>query len=79
MLFVVVMAPPRKPRTPPPSSGADLSPAPIHKNAHPFDQDEPLSLRHLIISVAMGAFFVLAPPLIEALDSIKRLLKKASD
>ncbi len=73
VLFVLIMVPPRKPRSSPP--GTTLSPAPIDKQASQFEQDEPLSLRHVVASVAMGVFFVLVPPLLAALDAIERFAK----
>lgn len=77
VLFVVVMMPPRKPRksdTPRPSLG--LAPATVERNAYPFDEDEKVSLRHTIIAIAMGALFSLTPPLLEAADDIKRLVRR---
>jgi hypothetical protein len=77
VLFVVIMIPPRKSRKPDhprPSSG--LAPAPIDWNAYAFDDDEKVSLRHTIIAIAMGALFSLTPPLLEAVDDIKRLIGK---
>ncbi|MBB4368051.1 hypothetical protein GGD63_000820 [Bradyrhizobium sp. cir1] len=77
VLFVVVMMPPRKPRKPDhPRSSAGLAPAAIEPNAYPFDEDEKVSLRHTIVAIAMGALFSLTPPLIEAIDDIKRLVRK---
>jgi hypothetical protein len=76
VLFVVIMMPPRKPRKPAsPDSGA-LAPVRIEQNGYPFEEQEKFLLRHVIISIAMGTFFSLAPPLMEAIDSIKRLFKK---
>ena len=77
VLFVVIMLPPRKPRKPdqtPSSSG--LAPVPIGRNAYAFDEDEKISLRHTIIALAMGTLFSLTPPLLEAVDDIKRLIGK---
>lgn len=77
VLFVVLMSPPRKPRKshqPQPSSG--LAPVPVGRNAYAFDEDENVSLRHTIIAVAMGALFSLTPPLLQAVDDIKRLIGK---
>ncbi|MCK1654156.1 hypothetical protein IVA88_22345 [Bradyrhizobium sp. 149] len=75
VLFVVIMIPPRKPRKSNPQTGA-LAPVPIDQNGYPFEEQEKLLLRHVIISIAMGAFFSLAPPLIEAVESFKRYIKK---
>lgn len=75
VLFVLIMVPPRRPRSHPGSPGATLSPAPIDKKADQFEPDEPFSLRHVVMSVAMGAFFVLVPPLLAALDAIDRFAK----
>ena len=75
VLFVVVMFPPRKPRKPDHSrSSSGLAPVPIGRNAYAFDDDEKISLRHTIIAIAMGALFSLTPPLLEAVDDIKRLI-----
>ncbi|MHC2619833.1 hypothetical protein ACVIW2_001865 [Bradyrhizobium huanghuaihaiense] len=77
VLFVVIMMPPRKPRKPNHSrSSAGLAPAAIEPNAYPFDEDEKVSLRHTIIAIAMGALFSLTPPLLQAVDDIKRLVNK---
>ncbi|WFU21640.1 phosphonate metabolism protein PhnM [Bradyrhizobium sp. CB1717] len=77
VLFVVIMMPPRKPRKPDhPRSSAGLAPAAIEPNAYPFDEDEKVSLRHTIIAIAMGALFSLTPPLLQAVDDIKRLVNK---
>ncbi|MET4384953.1 hypothetical protein ABIB73_000688 [Bradyrhizobium sp. F1.4.3] len=77
VLFVVIMFPPRKPRKADrPRSSSGLAPAPIGRNAYAFDEDEKVSLRHMIIAVAMGALFSLTPPLLEAVDDIKRLIGK---
>ncbi|MFB9264517.1 hypothetical protein ACFFWD_15280 [Bradyrhizobium erythrophlei] len=81
VLFVVVMSPPRKPRRPEPAGqpGRGLAPQPIDKNAYPYDGDEKLSLRHIIISVGMGAFFVLSPFLLEAIEATKRFFKRGRE
>ncbi|WP_439392616.1 phosphonate metabolism protein PhnM [Bradyrhizobium sp. PMVTL-01] len=77
VLFVVIMMPPRKPRKPDhPRSSAGLAPAAIEPNAYPFDEDEKVSFRHTIIAIAMGALFSLTPPLLQAIDDIKRLVSK---
>ena len=77
VLFVVIMMPPRKPRKPDRSrSSLGLAPAAIERNTYPFDEDDKFSLRHTIIAIAMGALFSLTPPLLQAADDIKRLLRK---
>ncbi|MCP3397758.1 MULTISPECIES: hypothetical protein [unclassified Bradyrhizobium] len=76
VLFVVVMTPPRKPRRAEGSNSAGLSPVQVDQNSHHFADDDRVSIRHTIIAVALGAFFSLTPPLIEAVDQIKRLTKK---
>jgi hypothetical protein len=79
VLFVVVMVPPRKPRKhgAPGASDAKLAPATIDKEAHPFEAaEEKSSLGFIIRSVGMGAFFVLVPPIAEALDAIKNFFRK---
>ena len=77
ILFVVVMTPPRKPRKPDGSNSAGLAPVPVDQNSHHFaDEDDPASMRHSIIAVALGVFFSLTPPLIDAADLIKQLIKK---
>jgi uncharacterized membrane protein len=74
VLFVLIMVPPRKPRKRPELS---LSPVTIEKGTDRLDQDEPFSLRHVVISVAMGAFFMLVPPLIAALHALERFAKRS--
>ncbi|MGY8631690.1 hypothetical protein RAD15_04210 [Bradyrhizobium sp. 14AA] len=77
VLFVVIMIPPRKPRKSNPQGAGALAPVRIDQNSYPFEeQEEKLLLRHVIISIAMGAFFSLAPPLIEAVESIKHFFRK---
>jgi hypothetical protein len=78
VLFVVLMAPPRRPRKydAPRASDSNFAPATIDKEAHRYDAEEKTSLHFIIISVAMGAFFVLAAPIAEALDAIKGAFKK---
>lgn len=77
VLFVVIMIPPRKPRkSDQPRSSSGLAPVPIGQNAYAFDEDEKVSLRHTIIAIAMGALFSLTPPLLQAVDDIKRLIGK---
>jgi hypothetical protein len=78
VLFVVVMLPPRRPRKydGPRASDANFAPATIDKEAHRYDAEEKTSLSFIIISVAMGAFFVLAAPIAEAVDAIKGAFRK---
>ncbi|MET4210556.1 hypothetical protein [Bradyrhizobium sp. LA2.1] len=76
VLFVVIMLPPRKPRKPDPQDAGTLAPARIDQNGYPFEEQEKVLLRHVVISIAMGTFFSLAPPLMEAIDSIKRYIGK---
>ncbi|MFK4498767.1 type II secretory pathway component PulM [Bradyrhizobium japonicum] len=76
VLFVVIMLPPRKPRNPDPQEAGTLAPARIDQNGYPFEEQEKVLLRHVVISIAMGTFFSLAPPLMEAIDAIKRYIGK---
>ena len=76
ILFVLIVVPPRKPRRRPNTSAATLSPAPIDRKSDRFEQDEPMLLRHVLVSVAMGVFFVLVPPLMTLRDLIARLFKR---
>ena len=77
ILFVLIVVPPRKPRRPTGSLATTLSPAPIDPNQRELEHDEPFSLRHVVASVAMGAFFVLVPPLLALRDAIMRLFGKS--
>ncbi|HMF51322.1 MAG TPA: hypothetical protein VK603_21885 [Candidatus Saccharimonadales bacterium] len=79
VLFVVVMAPPRKPRKVNPTSHSDasLAPARISKERYPLDEEEEFSIRHVIVSVGLGAFFVLSPPIAQAIDFVKRAFQKS--
>lgn len=70
ILFVLIVVPPRKRRPP---SGTTLLPAQVDTSAGQLDQDEPLSLRHVVISVTMGAFFMLVPPLIALRNELARI------
>lgn len=80
VLFVVIVIRPRKPRkSHQPRSASGLAPVPIGQNAYAFDEDEKVSLRHTIIAIAMGTLFSLTPPLLEAVDGIKRLIAKYID
>jgi len=76
ILFVLIVVPPRKPRRQ--QMATTLSPAPIDPSRRENDQDEPFSLRQVVVSVAMGAFFVLVPPLLSLRDAIMRLFGKSS-
>jgi len=77
VLFVVVMAPQRRPRKydGPRTSDSTFAPATIDREAHRYDTEEKTSLSFIIISVAMGAFFVLAAPIAEAFDALKKAFK----
>lgn len=77
ILFVLIVVPPRKPRRQP-MGATTLSPAPIDPSRPNIEQDEPFSIRHVIVSVAMGAFFVLVPPLLALRDAITRLFGRSS-
>jgi hypothetical protein len=77
VLFVVVMIPPRRARKPHgPRSSDGLAPATIAGNGNHLGEEE-FSLRHAIIAVALGALFSLTPPLLQAIDDIKRLIGKS--
>lgn len=78
VLFVVIVVPPRKPRSRLSSAGTTLSPVPIEQRRDEGAPDEPFSLRHVVMSVAMGAFFVLVPPLMALRDAIARLWNRAA-
>ncbi len=75
ILFVLIVVPPRKPLRQP--MAPTLSPAPIDPSRHEIERDEPFSVRQVIVSVAMGAFFVLVPPLLALRDAIMRLLGRS--
>ncbi|KWV57449.1 hypothetical protein AS156_39795 [Bradyrhizobium macuxiense] len=81
VLFVVVMVPPRRLRRTQTTAqaGRDLAPAPIDKSAYPFAREERVSLRHIIVSVGMGAFFVLSPYLLEAIEATKRFFRRGRE
>jgi len=78
ILFVLIVVPPRKPRPQQRPLATTLSPAPIDPSQRELEQDEPFSLRHVVASVAMGAFFVLVPPLLALRDALMRLFRKSS-
>jgi hypothetical protein len=77
VLFVVLMEPPRKPRKQNVARSLDAGYAPvtIHKEAYPFNEEEKTSLSFIIVSFAMGAFFVLALPIAKAADAIGRAFR----
>lgn len=75
ILFVLIVVPPRKPRRQPNPLATTLSPAPIDRAGGQFEQEEAFSLRHVVASVAMGAFFVLVPPLLALRDAIVRFFR----
>lgn len=77
VLFIVVMIPPRKPRAKdPPRTSMRPSLARLeHHTPHFEEEEEKGAIRHTIIALAMGVLFSLTPPLIEAIDNIKRLIK----
>ncbi|WP_245329146.1 hypothetical protein [Bradyrhizobium centrolobii] len=76
VLFVVVMLPPRKPRKSDPGEPGLLAPVRVDQNTHPLEEQDKTLFRHVIISIALGAFFSLAPLLMEAIDSIKSFIRK---
>ena len=76
ILFVLIVVPPRKPRQQPRPLATALSPAPLDPSRRELEQDEPFSLRHVVTSVALGAFFVLVPPLLALRDAVVRLFRK---
>src|SRR6185312_7201389 len=78
ILLVLIVVPARKPRQRQRPVATTLSPAPIDPNHQELEQDEPFSLRHVVASVAMGALFVLVPPLLALRDAIMRLFRKSS-
>lgn len=78
ILFVVIVVPPRKPVRQPRPIATSLAPAPIEPSGQELEHDEPFSLRHVVISLAMGAFFILAPPLLALRHAIKRLVSRSS-
>ncbi len=53
-----------------------MAPATINKNAYPFEaEEEKNSLGLILISVGMGACFVLAPLIAEAMEGIKNVFR----
>jgi hypothetical protein len=80
-LFVVLMAPPRKPRSAEPVNqpGKSLAALSINKNVYPSEDQELLSLRQVIILVGMGTFFALSSVLLEAIGATRRFFKRGRD
>lgn len=77
VLFIVIMIPPRKPRRSNGERGQSaLSPALINPNSQLAEEDEGFSLRHAIIAIAIGAFFSLSPPLLQAYDAVAAFIKR---
>ncbi|UPJ41104.1 hypothetical protein IVB40_28025 [Bradyrhizobium sp. 40] len=76
ILFVLIVVPPRKARRDSRPMATTLAPAPLDPNRRELEHDEPFSLRHVVVSVAMGAFFVLVPPMLALRDAVLRLFKK---
>jgi hypothetical protein len=75
ILFVLIVVPPRKPRRQPSPLATTLSPAPLDRTGGQYEQEEAFSLRHVMASLAMGAFFVLVPPLLALRDAIARFFR----
>jgi hypothetical protein len=74
VLFVVVWIPPRKQAAP--LSSDKQAPAVIDKDAYRFyPEGENPSMKDILISIAMGTFFVLSLPIANALDGVKRAFK----
>ena len=71
VLFVVVMIPPRKPRK---RRRGPFTSAPLQ--TAPQLEDDRASLRHMIIAIALGVFFSLSPPLMEAYDRLSRWIRR---
>ena len=73
ILFVLIVVPPRKPRRKTSSPARALSAASIDPTRGHVEQEKPFSLRHVVASVAMGAFFVLVTPRLALRDAIVRI------
>jgi hypothetical protein len=78
VLFVLIVVPPRRSVQRPKPVATALASAPIDPSQRELERDEPFSLRHVVASVAMGAFFVLVPPLLALRDAVMRLFGKSS-
>ncbi|MFK4505553.1 hypothetical protein LPJ38_34210 [Bradyrhizobium daqingense] len=76
VLFVLIVVPPRGPRSRLNRSGTILAPVPIEKHQDQPDHSEQFSLRDALGSFALGAFFVLMPRLISLRKAIVRLWNK---
>lgn len=75
ILFVLLVIRPHKPQPTP--LAKTLSPAAIKRNQNEIERDEPLLLRHVVVSVAMGFF----RPRATAASDVRRdhpLLSKAA-
>ena len=77
--FVVAAVPPRTPKkyTAPFSSHTKFVPVMVDREARTPAPEEKLSIS-LIVSVAMGAFFVLVRPILDAVDAVRRALRRMS-
>lgn len=75
ILFVLIMIPPRKSRRKGHQGGA-LARLKIHESGYSFEEEEKVLLRHVFLSIAIGVFFSLAPPLIELIEAIKSTIRK---
>ena len=78
ILFVIVMARPRKLRKSDSTFSPNTSFAPekINNGVNPHDEEEELSISHVIASLGIGAFFALSVPIAQAADSVKRAFKE---
>lgn len=66
VMFVLLVTPSRKRR----QSDAEPSYDPSRR------EEETMSLKHIIITAGLGAFFVLSPPIAQAIASFKRVFTK---
>jgi hypothetical protein len=66
LMFVLLVTPSRKRR----EADAERSCDPSRR------EEETMSLRHIIVTAGLAAFFVLSPPIAHAIDSIKRVFTK---
>ncbi|WP_407120182.1 hypothetical protein [Bradyrhizobium sp. STM 3561] len=73
VLFVVLMISPRKPQSAEVANrSSETAPIAAGMNYGP----KGISLRHVVIAIALGTFFSLTPPLLEAYDAIKGFVGK---